>query len=273
MTSSQTTYPKFSMGAELTQEQIQFFNENGFIHFKKFIDEDKVKQSLDGLMELQARWIAEGRKMVNGVPLKFGFDEHNNKIIHRFAFTSMYSEAFKELVSDPRMKSFNQLLGMTGARLGVNEKDGVVVNQYINTGQSKMKQMGWHTDSLRDIFFGQKVMPMLNVGLNLTDSKKEQGGLRIIPGTHKQSLYSMLFKKPYFVNNEPDKNEVAVETDAGDLTIHHGHMWHRVETAPTTGLRSRRITMYVPIICGRYMPRDEHSVTPFYHRLNALAKK
>ncbi len=273
MSGSNTSYPKFTFKEELTDEQVKFFNENGFIHFKQFFDTDKVQKSIDGLMNLQSKWIAENRMMVNGVPLKFGFDEHNNKIIHRFAFTSMYSKEFEELVTDTRIEKFNQLLGMPKSRVGINEKDGVVVNQYINSGNSKMKQMGWHTDSLRDIFFGQKVLPMLNVGVSLTNSKKEQGGLRIIPGTHKQSLYSMLFKKPYFVNNEPDKNEIAIETDPGDLTIHHGHMWHRVETAPTTGLASRRITMYVPIICGKYLPRDEHSATPFYHRLNKLAKK
>jgi phytanoyl-CoA hydroxylase len=25
--------------------------------------------------------------------------------------------------------------------------------------------------------------------------------------------------------------------------------------------------MYIPIITGKYMPKDEHSKTPFYHRL------
>src|SRR5205085_9670933 len=139
--------------------------------------------------------------------------------------------------------------------------------------KSKLKEMGWHTDSLRDIFYGQKILPMLNVGIYLTDSTEQHGGLKILPGTHKQSIYSMLFKKPYFVNTVPDKNEVAVVAHAGDLTVHHGHMWHRVAMAPFAGVVSKRIAMYIPLICGKQKPKNDDSETPFYHKLIMLAKK
>ena len=267
------SYDKFILNGEPTQEQIASFDLNGFIHFKKFLDEKTIQTVIEALIVLQEKWVAENVKEVNGIPIRYGWDENNKPIIHRFAFTSLHSEVVHKLVNHPSIQSLRKLLRVKDARLGENEKDGVVVNQYLNSSQSKMKQMGWHTDSLRDIFYGKRVLPMLNIGINLTDSKKIHGGLRVLKGTHKQSLYQMIFRKPYYVNNDEDENEVAIETDAGDITVHHGHIWHRVATSEIRGSESRRITMYIPIVCGKYAPKDEHSATPLYHRMNIFAKK
>ncbi len=273
MTKTEETYSKFTLSNQLSKEQIEFFDDNGFIHFKNFLQPNQVQGVIDALMILQEKWIADDVKQVNGIPIRYGFDENNNKIVHRFAFTSLHCELIHELANLSAIKSLTKLMDVPDARIAENEKDGVVVNQYINTGNSNMKQMGWHTDSLRDVFYGKRVMPMLNVGINLTDSKEQQGGLKVLKGTHKQGMYGMMFKKPYYVNNEADKNEVSIDTDAGDLTVHHGHIWHRVAPAPVIGIVSRRITMYIPIVCGKYMPKDENSFTPFYHKMNIFAKK
>ena len=267
------SYDKFILNGEPTKEQIASFDLNGFIHFKKFLDNNTIQNIIHALHTLQQKWIAENVKEVNGIPIRYGLDENNNPIIHRFAFTSLDSDEVDNLVNHASIQSLGKLVKEDDARLGENEKDGVVVNQYVNSSNSKMKQMGWHTDSLRDIFYGRRVRPMLNIGINLTDSKKIHGGLRVLKGTHKQSMYQMIFRKPYYVNNEQDENEVAIETEAGDITVHHGHIWHRVATSEMKGSDSRRITMYIPIVCGKYSPKDEHSFTPIYHRMNIFAKK
>jgi phytanoyl-CoA hydroxylase len=273
MTHLAESYAKFILNGEPTQEQITSFNLNGFIHYKKFLDEKTIQTVIEAINSLQEKWIAEKVKEVNGIPIRYGFDENNKPMIHRFAFTSLHSEEVRKLVNLPSIQSLHKLLPADDARIAENEKDGVVVNQYVNSSHSKMKQMGWHTDSLRDIFYGKRVRPMLNIGINLTDSKKVHGGLRVLKGTHKQSMYQMIFRKPYYVNNEQDENEVAIETDAGDVTVHHGHIWHRVATSEMHGGDSRRITMYIPIVCGKYTPKDEYSFTPIYHRMNIFAKK
>jgi ectoine hydroxylase-related dioxygenase (phytanoyl-CoA dioxygenase family) len=159
-----------------------------------------------------------------------------------------------------------------GARLGINEKDGLVVNHYVNTDASKFTQMGWHTDSVRDIFLGKKILPMLNVGIHLDDQDPRNGGLRLLPGTQNQNLWNMLFRKKSFLDNEPDADEVAFDIKAGDLTVHDGRCWHRVERSHLTGAASRRRVMYIPIIAGKYTPKSEKSPTPFYHRFQHLVK-
>lgn len=268
-----TNYPRFKLKRSLTEEQISFFDKQGYIQFTNFLSEEKVLEIRESLNELQQQWITDNVKQINGVPIHFGFDDEGNKIVHRFAFTSMHSEVIHNIINRVEIKGLVKLLHRADARIGEMEKDGVVVNQYINSEKSKLKQMGWHTDSLRDIFYGQKVLPMLNVGIYLTDSTQQQGGLKVLPGTHKQNMYNMLFKKPYFVDAKPDKNEVAIVANAGDLTVHHGHIWHRVSMAPFSGVVSRRITMYVPIVCGKTIMKNENSQTPFYHRLKMFAKK
>lgn len=259
------------LGASLTPEQKRFFKKNGIIHFPGFFSRDTVASIWNALEEVQERWIAEGREMVNGIPVKYGQDVDGKRIIQRFAFANQHSPVLAELLKDPR---FDILLGLVGkgARLGVDEKDGLVVNHYVNTDASKFTQMGWHTDSIRDVFLGKKILPMLNVGIHLDDQKPANGGLRLLPGTHEQGLWNMIFKKKYFLNNDPDEREVAFDIKAGDLTIHDGRCWHRVERSVFVGEASRRRVMYIPIIAGKYDPKSEESRTPFYHRFHHLVK-
>jgi ectoine hydroxylase-related dioxygenase (phytanoyl-CoA dioxygenase family) len=108
---------------------------------------------------------------------------------------------------------------------------------------------------------------MLNVGLHLDDCPFENGGLRVLPGTHEQNIFRLLFRKKYFIDNNPDKKEVGFDVHAGDLTVHDGRLWHRVQQSPLTGEASRRRVMYIPIITGDYVPKHAHSATPFYHKL------
>ena len=264
-------YPTFNLGEKLTQEQIDFFDRNGFIHFSSVLSRQEVDNIIAATEKVQSRWIKEGIKKINGVPIKYGKDENGKEIVHRFPFTSQYSEEIHKFVNSPRIQALKVLMP-GGSRIAENEKDGVVVNHYVNTESSNFRQMGWHTDSMRDIFYGKKINPMLNVGLYLDDSSEYNGGLRILPGTHRQNLFNMLFKKAYFMNNDADKNEMLVRACAGDVVVHDGRIWHRVAMSPYTGAPSRRRVMYTPVIVGRYQPKHEDSTTPFYHHFQKLVK-
>lgn len=259
------------LGTSLSAEQKSFFARNGIIHFPGFINRDAVTAIWRAVEEVQSTWIAEGREKINGIPIKYGNDVDGKRIVQRFAFANQHHPVLAELLKDPR---FNTLLGFVGpaARLGVNEKDGLVVNHYVNTDASKFTQMGWHTDSVRDIFLGKKILPMLNVGIHLDDQDPRNGGLRLLPGTHEQNMWNMLFRKTNFLNNDPDPKEVAFEIKAGDLTVHDGRCWHRVERSRLTGEASRRRVMYIPIIAGDYSPKSEKSSTPFYHHFQRFVK-
>ncbi len=264
-------YQRFSLGAEITAEQQTFFNRNGFIHFKNFINPETVTDFIRASEQVQQNWITNKVEKVNGVPIKYGKDLDGSAIVQRFAFINLHHLIFSEFTKDPRFNVLLNLVG-AGARLGATEKDGMVFNHYVNGPDSGFTKMGWHTDGLRDVFQGQKLNPMLNVGIHLDSLKPENGGLRILPGTHKQNLYRMLFRKKYFLDNGADKNEIAIIPEAGDLTIHDGRLWHRVAQSSISGEASRRRVIYIPIIAGKFEPKHEGSPTAFYQRFAGLVK-
>ncbi|MFT3703152.1 MAG: phytanoyl-CoA dioxygenase family protein [Agriterribacter sp.] len=261
----------FEFCNSLNAEQKDSFNKYGVIQFKRFIDKQTVSLFLEEIHKVEQMLIASDIKKINGIPLKFGTNTNGEQFIQRIAFTSLYSSILSDFLKDRRLALLEELLHPYKGRVGEFEKDGLVVNHYINTEDSQYKQLGWHTDSPRDIFLGSRIMPMLNVGLHLDDYPFEKGGLRVLTGTHTQGLFKLLFRKKYFVDNDPDPNEVGFNIEAGDLTIHDGRLWHRVQRSPYIGEESRRRVMYIPIVTGSYRPKDANSPTPFYHKL-ALPK-
>ncbi len=263
----------YSLGDTITQEQLDFFNEHGVIIFRNFLNKELVNEYLSELKRIEQLWLQEEKEKVNGIPLKFGMDENGNKTIQRLCFSSQFSDSLHLLLQDERLKALTAFLQPYDGRIGEDEKDGLVINNYINTSNSGFTQMGWHTDSPRDLFLGQKIMPMLNVGIHLDTCLFDNGGLRVIPGTHKQNVLKLLFGKKYFVDNSDDSREVGFDINAGDLTVHDGRTWHRVKQSPLVGEESRRRVMYVPIITGKYKPKNEDSRTPFYHKLSKKVPK
>jgi len=268
------SFPTFDFSSPLTAEQVDFFEEFGFLHFRNFINPDTVALFKREMKAIEKKWIDRNVEKVNGVPIKWGTDVDGSRVVQRFAFSSQHSDVLHEFLQDPRFQALFPLLGpdAINPRMGEDEKDGLVINHYINTANSNFSRMGWHTDCLRDVFYGKKIMPMLNVGVHLTDAVDNNGGLKLLPGTHKQSLFNLLFKKRYFLDHNPDKNEMGIKTKAGDLTIHDGRLWHRVAQSSIVGEQSRRQVMYVPIICGEFAVKNEKSKTLLYQRFTNLGK-
>ena len=206
MKNSLQNYPKFKLESTFTKEQHDFFNKYGFVHFTGVFSAQEVKELIEGYEDAQAKLIASKEKMVNGIPVIFGHDENGKRIVQRFPYTSKWSERIHQMAMDPRIQGFKALLKHKSSRVTDDERDGVVFNHYVNSKHSRFKQMGWHTDSIREVFYGKKVYETLNIGIYLDDSSAVNGGLRILPGTHKQNLFGMLFTKMYYRNTKEDKD-------------------------------------------------------------------
>jgi hypothetical protein len=217
------------------------------------------------LDRIESEWISARRQSVYGIPLFWGKNE-GRPYLQRIPFASVYSDRIHGFVRDERFSPLRALVG-DGARIGDREKDGVVVNRYVNVPGSVYPRLGWHTDGLRDLFYFRMPKRMLNIGLHLDRCTSQNGGLRLIPGSHTQGFFSMCFRKLYFISHAPDPAEIAVETQPGDLTVHDGRLWHRVAASTFTGAASLRRSMYVPYLTDAYAPKDERSKTPLYHRL------
>jgi len=267
----ESLFVKHTLDNKLTKEQKAFFDKYGFIHFKNFLTKEELNKCLQEIKNVEQIWIKEKKIKLYGTPIFWGKDFNGKKVAHRMPHTSVYSKYLSDIVTSETIGNLAYELVPEG-RIGERETDGLVVNQYYYSKYSNMKRMGWHTDSIRYPFYLQKFKPMLNIGIHLTLSRKEFGGLRIIPGSHKQSNFSLLTKKVYYLDCREDKNEICIETDAGDLTVHDGRLWHRVARSTVEGEKSRRIVMYVPFICGPKKIKTENSPVPFYHRFQSVLK-
>jgi hypothetical protein len=264
---------RFQLRDRVTPVQRAFLDIHGFLVFGQVATETEVQRLLSEAQSVQQRLLDEKRDMVFGVPVWMGTDPDGQPFLQRLAFTSEFSEYIREFVRDPRFEPVRLLVGPE-ARVGDREKDGVVLNRYLNSTGSLRPGVGWHTDGLRDVFYNWRLPgPQLNVGLHLTRCRPEDGGLRILPGTQHQGLLPLLLRKPYFVSHRPDPKEIAVETWRGDLTVHDGRTWHRVEPNPQQGWPSLRVSMYVPYVTDSYQPKSEDSKPLLYMRLFDLAMR
>lgn len=262
---------RFTLGPELTAVEQSFLYHHGFLIFDQVASADEVAMILGELDAINQSWLDEEREWVNGIPVFYGTDPDGGKWVQRFAYTSMFSEKLREFVLDERFEPVRKLSG-EDARVGHDEKDGVVVNRYVNVPGSAYPRLGWHTDGLRDIFYLRMPQRMLNVGLHFDEITAADGGLRLIPGSHQQGFLGTCFRKPYFVSHGEDKAEIVVETKPGDLTVHDGRLWHRVAQSNKTGWESLRRSMYVPYQTGPYEPKSEESKTPFYHHMGRFLR-
>lgn len=258
---------RFRLGPTITPVQRAFLDRHGFILYDGVASAEEVDSILAEVDRVEAELLAAGRRSVYGVPVWFGPDPDGRDYLYRMGFSSVHSDYLGAFVRDARFEPIRRLIG-EDARIGDREKDGVVFNRYVRAEGSLRPNLAWHTDALRDVFYnGRMPGPMFNVGLHFDRVRPQDGGLRVLPGTHTQSAWSTLFSKIHFVTQAPDPKEVAVETWPGDLTVHDGRMWHRVQASPADGWASLRRSMYVPYVVDRAQPKSDASPTPLYLRI------
>lgn len=258
---------RFTLRPDITPVQWSFLQLRGYLVFGGALSKDEVARVLSEMDAVEKKLLDEKIEQICGVPVWFGIGPDGKPWLQRTGFASYYSEWLESFLHDARFEPIRRLIGES-ARIGTREKDGVVFNRYFNHPGSLRPNLAWHTDALRDVFYnGEMPGPMLNVGLHFDRIRPEDGGLRLLPGTHTQSRAALLTKKIHFVTDDDDPNEIMVETWPGDLTLHDGRMWHRVKSSPFTGPRSIRRSMYIPYVVDAYAPKDANSKTPAYLRV------
>jgi phytanoyl-CoA hydroxylase len=263
---------RFTLEQEISPLQKAFLDRHGYLIFSGFATQEEVQSINSEIDRITNEFVEENRTEVRGIPLFRGHHYNGGTSIQRLPFTSLFSTIIHQFLDIPRFEPIRKLIGQD-TRIGHNEKDGCVVNTYFNTPKSAYPKLGWHTDGIRDLFYLRMPKQMLNVGIHLSDCPKTNGGLRLLSGTHNQGFFSMCFRKLYFIYHRADKKEIAVETKAGDLTVHDGRLWHRVQQSPNMGPESFRRTMYIPFLTDIYTPKEETSKTPFYHKLGMMLRK
>ena len=120
--STMDIHTKFTLSSELTQEQLDFFDTFGFLHFTNVATDDEVDRIVAEMASMEQQSIAEDRETVLGVPIQWGTDESGNRYVNRFAYASEYSDVIKEFVEDERFSGVGKLLSDSAREIGTGGK-------------------------------------------------------------------------------------------------------------------------------------------------------
>src|SRR5258705_1621395 len=201
----------------LKPEQVEFFNENGFLGNVKLLDDGQIEILKNELVE-----VADVHHAGHHLFYEFHSNESQdpNSILFHALGAWRISSGFHDILWNPRfLMAASQLLGNKSVRFWHDQlfckpaKQGGVV--------------AWHQDY--SYWTRTKPMAHLTCWCGLDDSSLENGCVQYVPGSHRWGL----LQKPviagdmneivHYLNEEQRQQfkPVAVETKAGFGIFHH----------------------------------------------------
>ncbi len=202
---------------KLSQEQIDFFNENGFLGGIKMLDIMQIEQLKKELNEL-----ANTDHPAHHLFYEFHSNESSdtNTILFHALGAWRITPAFHDVLWNPRfVMAASQLLGSVPVRFWHD--------QLFCKPAKKGGVVAWHQDY--SYWTRTKPLAHLTCWCGLDDSTKENGCLQYVPGSHRWGLLD----KPELAGDllgiidylTPQQQSqflpVPVETKAGEAIFHH----------------------------------------------------
>ena len=215
----------------LTQEQIDFYQTNGYIVVENVISAKDIAE----LRKVTDEFVDKSREATEHTNV---FDLEPGHTPETPRLRRLKNPAVLHPIYD-RMLRHDYILDSVAQLIGQNIR--------YQTSKLNMKSAGfgspveWH----QDFAFGGDTTndDMLSVGLAVDDMTRENGCLLFIPGSHKGPIYNH-YQNDVFVGAITDPNFIPdnvapVEVKAGSITIHHTRTLHA--SAPNLSGQSRRL--------------------------------
>jgi len=207
---------------KLTQAQIDFFNENGYLANVKMLDEVQIEKLREELSE-----ITDGRHP--GHELFYEFHSNESADITTILFHALgawrITPGFHDVLWNPRfVMAASQLLGNVPVRFWHD--------QLFYKPAKKGGVVAWH----QDYSYWTRTTPVahLTCWCGLDDSTQENGCLQYVPGSQRWGLLD----KPELAGNmmgimdyltpqqQAEFKPIPVETKAGEAIFHHSLTLH-----------------------------------------------
>ncbi len=227
------------MAIELTQDEIDFYHENGYVVARGVYTGEKLEQlrrQTDAIIA-KAAGVSEHNEVYD---LE---DSHSpsNPRVRRLKEPYRHFDYFDQVARDPDIVDIvAQLVGSDVRLYG---------------GKMNLKSAGygapveWHQDWA---FYPHTNDDVLATGLLLDDCDEMNGPLMVMPGSHKGPTYDHHADEYFCGAIAPDDTEAASNLDyskaikltgkAGDMTIHHVRLVHG--SAMNTSNRQRRLLLH-----------------------------
>ena len=202
---------------KLSQEQIDFFNENGFIGGIKMLDDaqiERLRNELNGLTDPNAP----------GHELFYEFHSNESADANTILFHALgawrITAAYHDVLWNPRfLVAASQLLGNVPVRFWHD--------QLFYKPAKKGGVVAWHQDY--SYWTRTKPVAHLTCWCGLDDSTVENGCLQYVPGSHRWGLLdkpelagNMMGIMDYLTSHQQKEfKPIPVETKAGEAIFHH----------------------------------------------------
>ena len=218
----------------LTQEQIHFYHENGYLGVEGVFSTKEIaelRRVTDEYVE-KSREVTESNHFFDLEPGHSPEAPRLRRLKQPHVQHTVYDQA---RCHDRMLDIIAQLIGpkATTAIRARTDKLNMKSAQYGSP-------VGWHQDAA---FWPHTNEDVCTVGIAIDDMKLDNGGLLVIPGAHRRPVYDH-HQDGYFVGTIVDprfnpQDAVPVEVKAGGISIHHIRMPHG--SAPNTSGQSRRL--------------------------------
>ncbi|MCS7220828.1 MAG: phytanoyl-CoA dioxygenase family protein [Anaerolineae bacterium] len=236
----------------LTERQLHFWNENGYLVFENVFTPTEVEKMRRGVEALVAQ--AEGLTESTD-RFKLKAFETGGMMVQQIAEPHEMSGEWLDLAKDPR------ILDIVESLLGPN------IQLYYSMLMMKPPRQGftapWHQDFA---FFVHDRADLLACQVYIDDSTLENGCVEVVPGSHKLGLLNH-FKDGRFTGivqgdtTEFDQQRVPLPVKAGGIAFWHCLTLH--SSKPNLSERPRRAIVYeyknpqARLLSGVFNPRLE----------------
>ncbi|MFN3729867.1 MAG: phytanoyl-CoA dioxygenase family protein [Fimbriimonadaceae bacterium] len=190
--------------AGLTQEQIQFFDENGYLILRNHI----TGPLLDRLRAAGDRWIADASQVAPGHPWQRDYcyaQRSHGRVFYRVDYLHDKGQpASLEMLGSPLV------LGVAQSLCGPNFVPTYESMVFKDTGDGEA--IRWHQDAVHP-----RRWRIFNYDLYLDDSKAEGGALVVIPKSQTTKLDACELER---LHGWTPPGAIVVEMKPGDVLLH-----------------------------------------------------
>jgi ectoine hydroxylase-related dioxygenase (phytanoyl-CoA dioxygenase family) len=226
------------MNTELTQAQIDFYRENGFVVLDEFLTPDELETWCEAVDEAVAN---RGKQRILGRQETRPDDDYYENVFTQRVNLWQDNETIRKLILDPRLgKLAAELAGVDGIRIWHDQ--ALIKRPWSNP-------TGWHLDNPYWSFSSRDA---ITLWLALDDATVHNGCLYFLSGTHKLATFDNasigpnigdLFKVyPDWVTLEA----APAPMKAGSCSFHNGLIAHGAGANMTPGFRRAMTCAYMP---------------------------
>ena len=241
------------MNNEIRADQIDHYNEQGFVVIDDFLDADELslwRRDVDDAVTAR-----QDRKLANS-DTRSG-DSYYDKVFTQRLNLWMDHDGMRQLMVDSRLgKMATELAGVDGIRIWHDQ--ALIKEPWANP-------TGWHIDNPYWSFTSRNA---ISIWVALDDVTRDNGCLYFLPGTHKtatwdnapisQDMGALFQQYPTWAS----QTAIAGPMKAGSCSFHNGLLAHGAGANMTPGRRRAMTCAYMPD--GETFNGQANVLTPEY---------